>query len=56
MSDMVTGILIGGAFGFPGALIGAVVNVMLVNRKSRLDRTQELRLRLVGCRAYFQST
>jgi hypothetical protein len=48
MSETILGVLIGGTFGFLGALIGILANVWLESYKARQTRTQELRLRLLG--------
>lgn len=48
MSETIQGVLIGGLFGFLGALIGILATIWLERRKSKETRIGEARLRLVG--------
>lgn len=50
MSDTLLAVLIGGVFGFLGALIGIVANIWLESRKANNERLKEVRRRLVGDR------
>jgi uncharacterized protein YjbI with pentapeptide repeats len=50
MSEALMGVIIGGTFGFLGALTGILANTWLDARKARRDRLREVRLRLVGDR------
>lgn len=50
MSDALIGVIIGGTFGFLGALTGIIANTWLDSRRARRDRLREVRLRLVGDR------
>jgi uncharacterized protein YjbI with pentapeptide repeats len=48
MSETILGVLIGGAFGFLGALLGIFANIWLESQKAKQARAQEIRLRLLG--------
>lgn len=46
--DALLGVIIGGTFGFLGALTGIIANMWLDYRRARRERLREVRLRLVG--------
>jgi uncharacterized protein YjbI with pentapeptide repeats len=48
MSETLLGVVIGGAFGVLGTLLGFVANLWLEGQKARRQRLQEVRQRLVG--------
>lgn len=50
MSDALLGVIIGGTFGFLGALTGIIANTWLDARRAQRERLREVRLRLVGDR------
>ncbi len=48
MSDTLLGVIIGGTFGFLGAITGIIANTYLDHKRARRERLREVRLRLVG--------
>jgi uncharacterized protein YjbI with pentapeptide repeats len=48
MSETLVGVIIGGTFGFLGALTGIFANVWLDARRARRERIHDIRVRLVG--------
>ena len=48
MSDALIGVIIGGTFGFLGAVTGIIANTYLDYKRARRERLREVRLRLVG--------
>lgn len=48
MSDALLGVIIGGSFGFLGAITGIIANTYLDHKRARRERLHEVRLRLVG--------
>lgn len=48
MSDALIGVIIGGSFGFLGAITGIIANTYLDFKRARRERLREVRLRLVG--------
>lgn len=48
MSDTLLGVIIGGTFGFLGAITGIIANTYLDHTRARRERLREVRLRLVG--------
>ena len=50
MSDTIVGVIIGGLFGFIGAILGVFSNAWLEGIKERTSNLKEIRLRLVGDR------
>ena len=50
MSEALMGVIIGGFFGFLGALTGIIANTWLDARRAQRDRVREVWLRLVGDR------
>jgi uncharacterized protein YjbI with pentapeptide repeats len=50
MSETLVGVIIGGTFGFLGALTGIFANVWLDARRAHRERIHEIRVRLVGDR------
>ena len=48
MSDALLGVIIGGTFGFMGAMLGIIANAWLDARRAKRERVREVRLRLVG--------
>jgi hypothetical protein len=48
MSEELKGVIIGGTFGFIGALLGNVISVWAENRRRRRENLHAIRLRLVG--------
>jgi uncharacterized protein YjbI with pentapeptide repeats len=48
MSETMLGVLIGGAFGFLGALLGILGTALIEKQKERRERLQAVRLRLVS--------
>lgn len=48
MSDALIGVIIGGSFGFLGAITGIIANTYLDHKRARRERLREVRLRLVG--------
>ena len=48
MSDALLGVIIGGTFGFLGAITGIIANTYLDHKRARRERLREVRIRLVG--------
>ena len=48
MSDALIGVIIGGSFGFLGAITGIIANTYLDHKRARRERLREVHLRLVG--------
>jgi hypothetical protein len=48
MSETLMGVIIGGPFGFLGALTGILANIWLDGRRAHRERLLNIRLRLVG--------
>jgi uncharacterized protein YjbI with pentapeptide repeats len=48
ISETLQGVIIGGIFGFLGALTGIFANVWLDSRRAHRDRLHDIRMRLVG--------
>jgi uncharacterized protein YjbI with pentapeptide repeats len=48
MSEALIGVIIGGIFGFLGALVSILTNTWLDFRRAQRERNREVRLRLVG--------